>query len=96
MPTYPESLPFSSTCGRPYLDVAWLYCHSCSLKHNEFQGQPGGFDAWYKGHKEDCSVNYAGSSSATEVEAAKRLWSQSLSLGLAYTGLVGDGDSKVY
>ena len=31
-----------------------------------------------------------------EVEAAKRLWSRSLALGLMYAELVGDGDSKAY
>ena len=76
--------------------VLSTYCHSCSLKHNEFKGQPDAFDAWYKWHKEDCSINYVGSSNAMEVEAAKWLWSRSLSLGLAYTRVVGDGDSKAY
>ena len=47
-------------------------------------------------HKEDGSINYTGSSNAMEVEAAKRLWGRSLALGLVYTGLVGDGDSKAY
>ena len=32
------------------LDVDYVvlstYCHSCSLKHNEFKGQAGAFDAW--------------------------------------------------
>ena len=51
--------------------VLSTYYHSCSLKHSAFQGQPGAFYALYKGHKEDCSVNYAGSSNAMEVEAAK-------------------------
>ena len=76
--------------------VLSTYCHSCSLKRHEFSDQPDAFDAWYVGHKEDCSINYTGSSKAMEVEAAKRLWGRSLALGLMYTVLVGYGDSKAY
>ncbi len=76
--------------------VLSTYCHSCSLKRHEFRDQPDAFNAWYAVHKEDCSINYTGSSNAMEVEAAKRLWGRSLALGLMYTGLVGDGDSKAY
>ncbi len=77
--------------------VLSTYCHSCSLKRAECRDDAAAFDAWYVDHKEDCSINYHGSSNAMEVEAAKRLWSRSVARhNLMYTGMLGDGDSKAH
>ena len=73
------------------------YCHSSSLKRTSFGDDDAAFDEWYVGYRNDCCINYHGSSNAREVEAAKRLWSRSVrQRGLVYTGLLGDGDSKAY
>ena len=50
------------------------YCHACSIKKTEFGDHSIQFTEWYQGHKEQCSINYTGSSNAMEVEAACRLW----------------------
>ena len=77
--------------------VLSTYCHSCSLKRTECRDDAAAFDAWYVDHKEDCSINYRGSSNAMEVEAAKRLRSRSVARhNLMYTGMLGDGDSKAH
>ena len=54
-----------------------------SLKHS-----------WHAGQ---CAINYDGSSSAMDVEAARRLWSHSEAQHqLRYTSFLRDGDSKAY
>ena len=83
------------------LDVDFVvlstYCHSCSLKRAECRDNAAAFDTWYVDHRDDCSINYHGSSNAMEVEAAKRLWSRSVARhNLTYTGMLGDGDSKAH
>ena len=72
-----------------------IYCHSCSLKKAQLGADTAVFAEWYATYRDDCSVNYHGSSNA--VEAAKRLRSHSVhTRGLMYTGMLGDGDSKAY
>ena len=78
-------------------EVLSMYCHSCSLKKAQLGADTAVFAEWYAVHRDDCSVNYHGSSNAMEVEAAKRLWTRSVhTRGLMYTGMLGDGDSKAY
>ena len=78
-------------------EVLSMYCHSCSLKKAHLGADTAVFAEWYATHRDDCSVNYHGSSNAMEVEAAKRLWLRSVhTRGLMYTGMLGDGDSKAY
>ena len=78
-------------------EVLSMYCHSCSLKKAQLGADTAVFAEWYAIHRDDCSVNYHGSSNAMEVEAAKRLWTRSVhTRGLMYTGMLGDGDSKAY
>ena len=73
------------------------YCLSYSLKRTSLCDDVAAFDEWYVGYRNDCCINYHGSSNAMEVEAAKRLWSRSVhQRGLMYTGLLRDGDSKAY
>ena len=48
------------------------------------------FKTWYDNHKDDCAINYVGSSNAMEMKAACRLWSHSEVLGLRYTGFLND------
>ena len=73
------------------------YCHACSIKKTEFGDHSNQFTEWYQGHKEQCSINYTGSSNAMEVEAACRLWQRSEDQhDLRYTGFLSDGDSKAH
>ena len=53
------------------------YCHACALKKNIFDIESEDFKLWYEGHKDQCAINYTGSSNAMEVEAAVRLWQRS-------------------
>ena len=78
-------------------EVLSTYCHSCSLKRCKFTNDHAAFDAWYRDHKEDCSINFHSSTNSMEVTAAKQLWSRSVDChGLMYTGMLGDGDSKAH
>ena len=78
-------------------EVLSMYCHSCSCKKPQLGADSPAFTAWYAEHKDNCSINYHGSSNAMEVEAAKHLWAWSVQTnGLMYTGMLGDGDSKAY
>ena len=72
------------------------YCHACTIKESELGVDSTEFNTWYDNHKDDCAINYVGSSNAMEMEAACRLWSRSEVLGLRYTGFLSDGDSKAF
>ena len=73
------------------------YCHSCSIKKSALGENSEAFQTWFQRHKEQCAINYSGSSNAMEVEAACRLWKRSEERhGLQYTGFLSDGDSKAY
>ena len=73
------------------------YCHACSLKKKDFCEESVVFHEWYEDHKDNCAINYQGSSNAMEVEAAVRLWQRSEERhGLLYTGFLSDGDSKAH
>ena len=72
------------------------FCHSCTRKKAELGDDSVEYGVWYQDHKEDCAINYTGSSNAMEAEAARRIWSRSEDKGLRYTGFLSDGDSKAY
>ena len=73
------------------------FCHACTRKKVELGDTSKAYQEWYTNHKEECAINYEGSSNAMEPEAARRLWSRSeYKLGLRYTGFLSDGDSKAY
>ena len=73
-----------------------IYFHACTIKESELCVDSAEFNTWYHNHKDDCAINYVGSSNAMEMEAACRLWSPSEVLGLRYTGFLSDGDSKTF
>ncbi|GBM57662.1 hypothetical protein AVEN_26613-1 [Araneus ventricosus] len=50
----------------------------------------------YEGHRDFCSITYVGSSGSMEVKAAIKLLERSESIGLRYTSLLSDGDSKAF
>ena len=53
------------------------------------------FNAWFEWHKDECTLNHSGSSSAMEVGGALVLWKRSIEhLNLRYVNMVSDGDSK--
>ena len=53
------------------------------------------FNAWFEWHKDECTLNHSGSSSAMEVGGALVLWKRSIEhLNLRYVNVVSDGDSK--
>ena len=55
------------------------------------------YSQWYIGHKDQCTQNFVGSAPAIEAEGVLRTWHRSESrLGLCYTHIISDGDSKVF
>lgn len=72
------------------------YCHTCAITQSELGKDSPEFNIWFEGHKDDCSINYTGSSPAMEVHAAELLWKKSLEHGFRYLTLLSDGDSKAY
>ena len=73
------------------------YCHSCSIKKSTLGENSEAFQTWFQQHKEQCVINYSGSSNGIEVEDACRLWKRSEERhGLQYTGFISDGDSNAY
>ena len=71
-------------------------CSTCS-RWNERDKNSDEYEKWYEGHKDRCSLNHVGSSPAMESEGVRRLWQRSVSrLGLRYTQVICDGDSKPY
>ena len=72
------------------------FCLACTRKKTELGTTSQEFQHWHESHKQQCAINYTGSSGAMEVEAACRLWRRSEARGLRYTGFLSDGDSKAY
>ena len=71
-------------------EVLCKYCVYCE-KHKSSEGD------WYESHRENCDINYEGSSPAMETEGWKRLWSRSVEkCGFRYKFVISDGDSKAY
>ena len=69
------------------------YCVICSkapAKDSEH------YDAWFQKHENhQCNKNFEGTANAMETEAAKVIWSRSVSdRGLMYGSMLCDGDSK--
>ena len=55
------------------------------------------YKKWYEKHKPKCPKNFDGSSPAMESEGVRRLWARSEArLGLRYTEVICNGDSKAY
>ncbi|CAL8301345.1 unnamed protein product, partial [Gadus morhua 'NCC'] len=55
-------------------------------------------DSWREKHTDtDCAKNFSGSSKAMEQEAARRMWTRSVSRHqLCYTEMLSDGDSSAF
>ena len=71
------------------------YFHAGTIKESELCVYSAEFNTWYDNRKDDCAINYVGSSNAMKMEAACRLWSR-LVLGLRYTEFLSDSDSKAF
>ena len=56
-------------------EVLCNYCQQCTAKANTLGIDTVNYREWFPGHKNNCYINYTGSSNSMEVEAAKRLWS---------------------
>lgn len=72
------------------------YCHTCAITKSELGEESPEFHFWMEGHKDNCSINYTGSSPAMEVHAVETLWKRSLDYGFRYTTILSDGDSKAF
>lgn len=71
-------------------------CKSCDLMRAKLNRVD--FDIWYESdHKNDCSINYEGSSGGMEVQGIISIFQNSLTLHNAkYSHYIGDGDSKTF
>ena len=78
-------------------EVLCNYCQQCTAKAKTLGIDTVNYREWFAGHKNNCYINFTGSSNSMEVEAAKRLWSRSIVRNkMRYTNMLGDGDSKAY
>ena len=77
-------------------EICSKYCAQCEIAKKKYDGDDDAFSAWYRNHvKQDCNKNYEGSSGSMEVEAAKKIWSRSVSKNkMMYTKVISDGDCK--
>ena len=75
-------------------EVLSRQCRKCVLWEGHDRSSEA-YMQWYDGHKDHCNVNFAGSAPAIEAEGVLRIWQRSVSrLGLHYTSVISDGDSK--
>ena len=80
----------------PDCEVLRKCCSACS-HWDERDKNSDEYEKWYEGHKDHCSLNHVGSFPAMESEGVCRLWERSVSrLGLQYTQVICDGDSKAF
>ena len=71
------------------------YCLLCS--RNTLDTNSDEYKQWYNEHKQECAVNYEGSSGGMEQEAGEILWSRSVDRNrMRYTVMLSDGDTKTY
>ena len=73
-------------------------CEKCNRwNEKRIQENPDIYKLWFESHKQNCQKNFSGSSQSMEPEAAKIIWSRSISKHqLCYSTFIGDGDSKSY
>jgi hypothetical protein len=73
-------------------------CQKCSLKRSQCKDD-NMFEQWKMEHeaKNECDINFEGSSPAMEAEGAVVIWERSISRhNLRYRWMVSDGDSKAH
>lgn len=54
------------------------------------------YDEWKVNHREQCEINYEGTSGGMEAAAALRMWNRSLEHNMRYIHFVSDGDSSAF
>ena len=75
-------------------EILTKYCAECG-HHVSMSKESEEYKQWWEGHKDDCELNYHGSSPAMEATGALRIWQQSAEKhNLRYTVVISDGDSK--
>ena len=76
--------------------VKTIYCHECTL-HKKDDINSDKHKQWYRDHASNCSINYEGSSGATECQAGVDMFLRSITTrNLRYIVFGGDGDSACY
>ena len=89
-----------SATTKKVLDYVLLnrICEKCNRwNEKRIQENPDVYKHWFDSHKPNCQKNFSGSSQSMEPEAAKIIWSRSISKRqLCYSTFIGDGDSKSY
>ena len=69
-------------------------CNKC--KEGPKEGEDG-YETWIQEHRPKCQKNFDGSSNAMESKCATNIWQRSVDkLGLRYTTMLSDGDSKSF
>ena len=75
-------------------EVLTKYCAECG-HHENMSKESEEYKKWWEGHRDNCDVNYHGSSPAMEAIGALRIWQRSVEKhNLRYTVVISDGDSK--
>ena len=69
-------------------------CNS-EMFHSKKKSSPE-YKEWYEKHKEVCPGRYTGSSGSMESDICVEIFNRSHDLGLEYTQMICDGDSKSY
>ena len=71
-------------------------CHLCKLMRKLYPVDSD-FQVWYGSYKDNCDINFDGSSPAMEAQGALTMFQRSIvKHKLRYTGLIADGDSKIH
>lgn len=71
-------------------------CHLCKLMRKLYPVDSD-FLVWYRSYKDNCDINFDGSSPAMEAQGALTMFQRSIvKHKLRYTGLIADGDSKTH
>ena len=74
-------------------DVVVIDTEGAECGHHENMSKES--EKWWEGHRDNCDVNYHGSSPAMEATGALRIWQRSVEKhNLRYTVVISDGDSK--
>ncbi|GFT10629.1 uncharacterized protein TNCV_1943621 [Trichonephila clavipes] len=71
-------------------------CGECEQTKFALEEDSSKFRTWYEEHEDVCRATHVGTSGASEVNAAVKLWERSENIGFRYTTMLSDGDSKSF
>ena len=78
-------------------EVLCNYCQQCTAKAKTLGMDTVNYREWFAGHKNNCYINYIGSSNSMEMEETKQHWSQSIVRNkICYTNILRNDDLKIY